>query len=65
MTYSQILQEDFAKKRRIAASASQVVDHVFVDAQILRSKRPFKKLNFKSYGLYSIVKIISPYAYQL
>ncbi len=65
MTYAQALQEDYANEERIPAPAHQVGDRVFVDAQSLRSERPSWKLDFKSYGLYPIVKIISPYAYQL
>ena len=65
MTYAQALQEDYANKRRVPAPAYQVGDRVFVDAQNLRSKRPSRKLDFKSYGPYPIAKIISPYAYQL
>ena len=65
MTYAQALQEDYANKKRVPAPAYHVGDRVFVDAQNLRSERPFRKLDFKSYGPYPIVKIISPYAYQL
>ncbi len=65
MTYAQALQEDYANKKRVPAPAHQVGDHVFVDAQNLCSERPFRKLDFKSYGLYPIVKIISLYAYHL
>lgn len=65
ITYAQALQEDYANKKRIPAPAYQVGARVFVDAQNLRSERPSRKLDLKSYGPYPIVKIISPYAYQL
>ena len=65
MTYVQVLQEDYTNKEGVSAPAYQVNDRVFVDAQNFCSKQPFQKLGFKSYGPYLMVKIISPYAYQL
>ena len=65
MTYAQAIQEDYANKKRIPAPNYKVGDYVFVDAKNLRSERPSKKLDFKSYGPYLIDKIIGPYAYRL
>ncbi len=65
MTYAQALQEDYANKSRGSAPAYQVDDRVFVYAKNFRSERLSRKLNFKSYGPYPIVKIISLYEYQL
>ena len=38
---------------------------MFVNATYLRSERPTKKLDFKSYGAYPVLKKTSFYAYQL
>lgn len=65
MTYAQAMQEQYANQNRNPAPNYQIGDYVFVDATYLRSDRPSKKLDFKSYGLYPILKRISPYAYQL
>ena len=62
IAYAQALQEDYANKRRIPAPAYQVGDRMFIEAQNLRSERPSRNLDFKSYGRYPIVKLISPYA---
>ena len=65
MTYAQAIQEDHANRKRNLAPKYKVGDYVFVDAKNLRSERPSKKLDFKSYGPYLVDRIISPYAYQL
>lgn len=65
MTFAQAIQEDYANRKRIPAPNYKVGDYVFVDAKNLRSERPSKKLDFKSYGPCRIDRIIGSYAYRL
>lgn len=65
MTYSQALQKEYVNRKKTPAPAYQVGDRIFVDVQNLCSEQPFKKLDFKLYGPYSIVKLINPYAFKL
>lgn len=59
MNYAQALQEDYVNKKRVPAPIYQIDDYLFVDARNLRLDRPSRKLDFRSYGPYPIVKIIS------
>lgn len=63
--YTQPIQEDYANRKQILTLNYKVEDYIFVDAKNLHFKRLFKKLDFKSYGLYLIDKIISLYVYRL
>lgn len=65
MTYIQVILEDLANKKRILALNLKVKDYIFIDTKNLYFKIPSKKLDFKSYSLYLIDKIIGLYKYQL
>lgn len=65
MTFAQAMQEQYANQKQTPMPNYQIGDYVFFGATCLCSDRPSKKLDFKSYGPYPILKQISSYAYQL
>lgn len=65
ITYARIILEDYVNKKQILMLNYKVGAYIFVDVKNLWSERLSKKLDFKSYGLYLINNIISPYVYRL
>ena len=65
MKRSQAVQEEGANWTRIPAPNIQEGTQVWLDARHIRTTRPTPKLDWKRLGPYTVVRKISPYAYEL
>ena len=65
MRQSQAVQEAGANHGRIAAPNIQEGSHVWLDTRHIRPTRPTWNLDWKLVGPFTVVRQISPYAYEL
>jgi hypothetical protein len=65
MKRSQIIQEEFANANRVPALRYSVGDKVWLATRNLETKHPSKNLNWKQIGPYTVMRIVSPYPYEL
>jgi len=59
------VQEEGANRGRIPAPNIQEGSQVWLDAQYVRTTRPTRKLVRKRLGPFTVVRRVSPYAYEL
>jgi hypothetical protein len=62
---AQLRYQEYADNHRLPAPNFHVGDHVWLDAQNWKTKRPAHKLDNKRHGPFGISEVISPYAYCL
>ena len=65
MLRAQHRQQEQTDKHRTPAPAFKVGDLVWFNAKNLATLRPMQKLDHKRIGPYPIVKVVSPYAYEV
>jgi hypothetical protein len=65
MRRSQAVQEEGANRFRLPARNIPEGTQVWLDARHSRTTRPTRKFNWKRLGPYTVVRRISPYAYEL
>ncbi|KAI0992612.1 hypothetical protein K3495_g15573, partial [Podosphaera aphanis] len=65
MKVSQAYYEKHANRHRSPPPSYCVGDRVFINAKNIRTKRPCKKLDWKSLGPFTIVKVVGSHSYQL
>ena len=58
-------QQEYADTRRSPAPRFKVGDQVWFNARNVTTQRPSRKLDHRRIGPYKILRIISPYAYEL
>lgn len=65
MKVSQAFYEKYANNHRSIPPSYQVGQKVFVNSKNIKTKRPSKKLDWKSLGPFMITKVIGSHSYQL
>ena len=65
ISFAQAKYEYYANRSRDPAPAYQMGDEVWLNAKNIITQRPSKKLDWKNFGPFKMVKIVSPYAYEL
>ena len=65
MLRAQHQHQEYADKHRKPAPVFKIGDQVWFNARFLDTNRPSKKLDHKRIGPYSIVKVVTPYAYEI
>jgi hypothetical protein len=65
MRRSQDIMEAGANRKRLPAPQIQQGTKVWLDARHVRTTRPSRKLDWKRLGPYTVIRRVSPYAYEL
>jgi hypothetical protein len=65
MTFTQDCQQEYTNKYQLPAPAYLPRDLVWLNAKNLQTNCPSRKLNYKCYGPFPIIKEVGKYAYEL